>query len=129
MSTVMADQAFMTYEVTEEAQTKLSQQNAKINKISYDSRTGQVYKIWLLNLLMNIITLGIYNFLGKTRLRKYVTGSFSLHDDRFEYTGTGKELFFGFLKAIPFFLAMYLPFLVGFLAGHGNYDDCTRYVY
>ena len=108
----MADQAFMADEVTEAAQPKLSQQHPNLNEIIYDSRTGQVYKIWLLNLLLNIITLGVYSFWGKTRLRKYVTGSFSLQDDRFEYTGTGKELCFGFLKAILYFLALYLPFII-----------------
>ena len=108
----MADQAFIADNVTEQARPKQIQKKSIINEITYDSRTGQVYKIWLLNLFMNIITLGIYNFWGKTRLRKYVAGSFSLHDDRFEYTGTGKELFFGFLKAIPVLFGIYTPFLI-----------------
>ena len=111
----MADQAFIADNITGQARPQPIQKNSTINEITYDSRTGQVYKIWLLNLFMNIITLGVYNFWGKTRLRKYVAGSFSLRGDRLEYTGTGKELFFGFLKAIPVIFGIYTPFMIATL--------------
>lgn len=111
----MADQAFIADNATNKAQPKFIHKTSEINEIAYDSHTGQVYKIWLLNLLMNIITLGIYSFWGKTRLRKYVIGSFSLRGDRFEYTGTGKELFFGFLKAVPVLFGFYTPFMIATL--------------
>ncbi len=86
----------------------------KANRIGYDGRLGDVYKIWLLNIFLTVITLGIYSFWGKTRMRRYVSGSFKLGGDHFEYTGTGKELFIGFLKVFPFFLLVsfalqYLP--------------------
>ena len=74
----------------------------------YDGRTGQVYKIWILNILMTIITLGIYYFWGKTRMRKYLLGSFSLAGDHFEYHGTGGELFKGFLKALPIMILLFV---------------------
>lgn len=76
----------------------------------YDGKTGQLYKIWIVNVLLSIITLGIYRFWAKTRVRKYTTSSFSLHGDRFEYTGSGKELFLGFLKALIFLLIISIPF-------------------
>lgn len=76
----------------------------KANRLSYTGLLGDVYKIWLLNIFLTVITLGIYSFWGKTRMRRYVTGSFKLGGDHFEYTGTGKELFIGFLKVFPFFL-------------------------
>lgn len=76
----------------------------------YDGKTGQLYKIWIVNVLLSIITLGIYRFWGKTRVRKYTTSSFSLHGDRFEYTGSGKELFLGFLKALIFLVIISIPF-------------------
>lgn len=82
------------------------------NTLSYDGQTGQLYKIWFLNLIMKIITLGIYSFWGKTRLRKYVYGSFSLDGDRFEYTGTGGELFKGFLKVLPILVIILGPIVI-----------------
>ncbi len=112
MSTLITDPALFAGRVAEDTQQKKIHQYLTTNRIVYDGQTGQVYKIWLLNILMNIITLGIYSFWGKTRMRQYVVGAFVLHKDRFEYTGTGKELFFGFLKAIPIFIALYLPFMI-----------------
>lgn len=74
--------------------------------IVFTGDTGEIFRIWLLNLALNIVTLGIYSFWGRTRMRRYVTARFSLVGDAFEYTGTGKELFLGFL--------LVLPFLIGF---------------
>jgi len=79
----------------------------KANRIGYSGQTGSVYKIWLLNIFLTVITLGIYSFWGKTRMRRYLTGSFRLGGDNFEYTGTGKELFIGFLKVLPVVIALY----------------------
>src|SRR5688572_29525354 len=89
----------------------------KINRIEYDGRASAIFGIWALNFFMKIITIGIYSFWGKTRIRKYVTSCFSLGGDRFEYTGTGGELFKGFLKALPIILIMYGPFFVGTIIG------------
>jgi uncharacterized membrane protein YjgN (DUF898 family) len=112
MSTIATDQTFMGRQITEEAQPERIRHHLPTHRITYDGQTGQVYKIWLLNIVMNIFTLGIYSFWGKTRLRQYVAGAFKLNKDRFEYTGTGKELFIGFLKAMLIFLVLYLPFMV-----------------
>ncbi|MCC6924014.1 MAG: DUF898 domain-containing protein [Nitrosomonas sp.] len=112
MSTIATDQVFMGRQVTEEAQPDEIRRHLTTHRIAYDGQTGQVYKIWLLNIVMNIFTLGIYSFWGKTRLRQYVAGAFKLNKDRFEYTGTGKELFVGFLKGMLIFFVLYLPFMV-----------------
>jgi uncharacterized membrane protein YjgN (DUF898 family) len=112
MSTIVTDRTFMGGQVAEEARPEKIQHHLTAHRITYDGQTGQVYKIWLLNIVMNIFTLGIYSFWGKTRLRQYVAGAFKLNKDRFEYTGTGKELFIGFLKAMLIFLVLYLPFMV-----------------
>ena len=80
--------------------------------LGYDGRLGRIYAIWLLNLVLNIVTLGIYSFWGKTRIRRYVARSFTLRGDRFEYIGTGGELFRGFLLALPFIIVVYAPLLI-----------------
>lgn len=56
---------------------------------------------------LTLITLGIYRFWGKTRIRKYIWSATSAGEDSFEYTGTGLEKFLGFLVAIVI-LAIYL---------------------
>lgn len=69
----------------------------------YDGRLGEIYGIFIKNLLLGIITLGFYRFWGKTNLRRYIWSHVSLQGDRFEYTGTGGELFKGFLIVFGFF--------------------------
>lgn len=70
----------------------------KAQKIHFDGKLGQLYKIWILNFLYTLLTLGIYSFWGRTRMRKYIARCLTLEGDRFEYTGKGKELFLAFLK-------------------------------
>ena len=43
------------------------------------------------------MTLGIYGFWGRTEVRKRIWSSVRLAGEPLEYTGTGKELFLGFL--------------------------------
>jgi uncharacterized membrane protein YjgN (DUF898 family) len=66
---------------------------------SYDGTAGEITRIALHNALLNLVTLGIYRFWAKTRLRGYIWPGVRLHGDRLEYTGRGGELFVGFLIA------------------------------
>lgn len=65
-------------------------------------------RIAIPNLLLTIVTLGIYRFWATTRERRYLWGNSYFIDDRLEWTGTGKELFFGFLLV---FALLGVPFL------------------
>lgn len=56
---------------------------------------------------LTLITLGVYRFWQKTRVRKYLWAATSLNGDSLEYTGKGLEKFLGFLVAIVI-LAVYL---------------------
>lgn len=81
----------------------------------YHGKTGKLSGIYIVNLLLSIVTLGIYSFWGKTRIRRYMTSHVMLNKDRFEYTGTGMELFTGWLKALliflPLIVAIEIPFV------------------
>jgi len=63
---------------------------------------GSLFGIWVVNVLLTIVTFGVYYFWGKTRVRRYLWANAELDGDRFAYHGTGNELFRGFLKAVPF---------------------------
>lgn len=93
-------------------QVDTTQNSGRINPLTYDGSLKSVFGIWLLNLLLTIVTIGIYSFWGKSRMRRYIAGGFTLAGDRFAYTGTGKELFFGFLKALPFIIVLYAPVFI-----------------
>jgi uncharacterized membrane protein YjgN (DUF898 family) len=66
-------------------------------QFTYDGRLGELFGIFFVNLLLSIVTLGFYRFWAKTRMRRYIWSRVSLNGDAFEYTGTGGELFIGFL--------------------------------
>ncbi|MCC6469123.1 MAG: DUF898 family protein [Alphaproteobacteria bacterium] len=78
----------------------------------YAGRARDLYPLYLGTLLLTIITLGFYRFWARTRIRRYIWSRIVVQDDALEYTGTGKELFIGFLKA-----ALILsPLLLGYAA-------------
>ncbi len=55
------------------------------------------------NLLLTIVTLGIYRFWATTRERRYLWSRSRFIDEHLEWTGVGKELFFGFLMVAVLF--------------------------
>lgn len=83
----------------------------KENRFTYEGSIGTIYGIWIKSILLTIFTLGIYAFWGKTEMRKYLAGSIKFSDDFFEYTGTGGELFIGFLKAMGYFILGYIALI------------------
>ena len=73
----------------------------------YFGQGKPLFLLYVKTAVLTLLTLGIYRFWGKTRLRKYIWSGVSLGDDTFEYTGTGLEKFLGFLVAVVI-LAVYL---------------------
>jgi uncharacterized membrane protein YjgN (DUF898 family) len=71
---------------------------------SWDGPTWRLAGLGLLNFCLNFITLGIYGFWGRTEVRKRVWSSVHLNGEPLAYTGTGKELFVGFLIVFGFVL-------------------------
>ena len=74
------------------------------------------------NALLTIVTLGIYRFWATARQRRYLWSRTHVIDDSLEWTGTGKEMFVGFLIVlailIPFFL--FVQFLFPALIARGK---------
>ncbi|MFO1171373.1 MAG: DUF898 family protein [Hyphomicrobiaceae bacterium] len=56
----------------------------------------------LLNMLLSVATLGIYSFWGRTEARRRIWSMVRMNGEPFAYTGTGKELFLGYI--IVFFI-------------------------
>lgn len=67
--------------------------------LRYDGRIGELYRIFLVNLLLTVVTLGVFRFWAVTRMRRYMWSRVSVQGERFEYDGTGGQLFVGFLLA------------------------------
>lgn len=71
-------------------------------------RTRDFFVISLINGLLNIITLTLYRFWGKTEVRRRIWRGLRVNGEAVEYTGRGIELFIGFLLAV---VLLGLPFL------------------
>ena len=74
---------------------------ASANRAVRFSGTWQEFlPIALTNLLLTIVTLGIYRFWAQARVRRYLWSNTTLIDDELQWTGTGGEMFIGFLMAL-----------------------------
>jgi uncharacterized membrane protein YjgN (DUF898 family) len=79
---------------------------------------GDLFGIQMVNMLLTIVTLGVYYFWGKVKVRRYILSETEFERDCFAYHGTGKELLLGFLKAsvlffIPLILLDIVPDIIG----------------
>jgi uncharacterized membrane protein YjgN (DUF898 family) len=63
----------------------------------------------IVNFVLRVLTLGVYHFWGKTEVRRRIWSAIRLNGEPLEYTGTGKELFLGFLVVL---FVVFLPFLL-----------------
>lgn len=77
-----------------------------VRRLSFHGNGGSLFGIHIVNILLTIITLGIYYFWGKVKIRNYMHSQTEFEGDRLAYHGTGKELFFGWLKAIGFIIVL-----------------------
>lgn len=71
---------------------------------AFRGRAGELAPIVLKNAVLNLLTLTIYRFWGKTNVRRYLWRSTRFMDEPVEYTGTGGELFRGFAIVVLFVL-------------------------
>ena len=67
---------------------------------SFEGNWREYAPIAFTNLFFTIITLGIYRFWATTRTRQYLWSNTRFIDENLDWTGTGKELFIGFLIAL-----------------------------
>ncbi len=97
--------------------------------LAYTGKTSQVFKIWLGNLFLQIITLGIYRPWAKVKMRRYLYRNILVFGDSLEYSGTGKELLKGSAKALllvvvlPVIAVSILAAIIFSFLGVTNTDD------
>lgn len=60
----------------------------------------ELFKIQLVNFLLQIVTLGLYYPWAKANTLQYLYSHTTLQDHPFAFTGTGKQMFKGFIKAL-----------------------------
>jgi len=64
------------------------------------------------NAILTVLTLGIYAAWGRVKVYQFFYSNTEFAGHRFRFTGTGKEIFIGFLKAIGIIILIYLVFML-----------------
>lgn len=82
----------------------MSDEQAAMRAFRFTGRWQDYAPIAFTNLLLTIVTLGVYVFWARTRTRRYLWSRTQFIDDRLEWTGTGLELFVGYLLAFVLFV-------------------------
>src|SRR5687767_7359068 len=72
---------------------------------------GALFAIQIVNLLLMIVTLGLYYPWAKAKTLRYIYGATEFEGSTLQFHGTGAEMFKGFIKAILIIAAIYaVPF-------------------
>ena len=79
----------------------------QIHHFRFSGNGGEFFRIWIVNVLLTILTLGIYSAWATVRTKRYFYGNTSLAGDHFEYHATPMNILLGRMLAIGL-LILYL---------------------
>jgi uncharacterized membrane protein YjgN (DUF898 family) len=88
------------------------------HRLVFHGRGESLFGMHVVNVFLTLLTLGVYFFWAKARIRRYLFGQTAFQGDRFAFHGTGGEMLLGFVKALlvfglPLALLNWLPQLLG----------------
>jgi uncharacterized membrane protein YjgN (DUF898 family) len=69
--------------------------NTPPQSFEFKGQGGEYFKIWIVNVLLTIVTLGIYSAWAKVRTERYFYGNTFFDGSNFEYHATGWQIFKG----------------------------------
>jgi uncharacterized membrane protein YjgN (DUF898 family) len=78
---------------------------------------GEYFRIWIVNLLLSIVTLGIYSAWAKVRRTRYFYGSTNVAGSSFEYHGNAVAILKGRIVAVILIVLYNIAFEISGLAG------------
>jgi len=72
--------------------------------VEFSGKSGEFFGIWIVNILLSIVTLGIYSAWAKVRTQQYFYGNTAIDGHRFEYLATPMQILKGRILAIILFV-------------------------
>lgn len=78
---------------------------ARSEPFTFTGKTGEYFRIWIVNLFLTIVTLGIYSAWAKVRKKRYLYGNTWVAGSNFEYHGNPVAILKGRLIAFVAFVA------------------------
>lgn len=76
------------------------------HRASFTGTAGEYFGIWIVNILLTIVTFGIYSAWAKVRRKRYFYGNILVLGETFEYHAKGKQILIGRLIVFGFFSAL-----------------------
>ncbi len=73
--------------------------------VVFSGKSGEFFKIWIVNMLLSIVTLGIYSAWAKVRTKQYFYGHTSLDGHSFRYLAKPMQILKGRIIAVAVFIA------------------------
>ena len=70
----------------------------------FHGNAGEYFRIWIVNLSLTILTLGIYSAWAKVRRNRYIYGNMELANSRFDYLARPRQILKGRLFALTLLL-------------------------
>lgn len=82
----------------------LADDDVHAHPFRFTGRTGEYFKIWLVNILLTVLTLGIYSAWAKVRTNRYFYGHTRLDGHAFDYLAQPMSILKGRLVAVAVLL-------------------------
>lgn len=73
--------------------------------LGFEGNGWEYFKIWIVNILLVVVTLGLYYPWAKVRNYRYFYANTRLDGRNFDYHATGRQLFVGYLIAMAVFIS------------------------
>mgnify|MGYP005984959025 CR=1 FL=1 len=86
-------------------------------QVQFKGDAKTYFGIWIVNLLLSIVTFGIYSAWAKVRTKKYFAQNTIIDDRRFDYHATGKQILIGRLIVGGAYIAMNIVLSVAPIVG------------
>jgi uncharacterized membrane protein YjgN (DUF898 family) len=75
-------------------------------QVAYQGDALDLFVVMIKNVFLTLVTVGIYSPWARAARRRYLWKQVAIDGHRLEFTGTGKELFFGYLKVMGGYLLL-----------------------
>jgi uncharacterized membrane protein YjgN (DUF898 family) len=83
-----------------------------IHTVEFHGKGAEYFRIWIVNVALSVLTLGIYSAWAKVRTQRYFYGNTVLAGQSFEYHANPWRILLGRLIALLLFLAYSLSMLI-----------------
>ncbi|TXN39443.1 DUF898 domain-containing protein [Methylobacterium sp. WL30] len=81
---------------------------SRTGQVAFDTRLRGLTGLAIVGFLLSLVTFGVYRFWYMTDLRRFFWSRTVVDGSPADYTGTGRELFLGFLAALGLLIVIYV---------------------